>query len=80
MNVTKEQEQAILNQARMAQAQAMEQAISKMTDRCFQICSGKKGDGLDSGEVNCTVNCMDRYLDTMQLVSQALANKQQQQH
>lgn len=37
MNVTKEQEQAILNQARMAQAQAMEQAISKMTDRCFQV-------------------------------------------
>ncbi|RYH05326.1 Tim10/DDP family zinc finger protein [archaeon] len=40
------------------------------------MCAGKKGDGLDSNEMNCTVNCMDRYLDTLQEVGQALGNKQ----
>jgi hypothetical protein len=38
-NITQEQQNAILQQTRMVQAQAMEQAVGKMTDRCFTVSS-----------------------------------------
>jgi hypothetical protein len=40
-----------------------------------QICTGKKGSGLDSSEKNCLSNCIGRYMDTMGVVSEVLANK-----
>lgn len=38
-----------------------------------QLCAGKRGNHLDSSEANCVVNCMDRYMETMHVVSQAVS-------
>lgn len=41
-----------------------------------QLCAGKKGDRLDTSESQCVVHCMDRYMDAMQVVTQALEAQQ----
>lgn len=42
----------------------------------LQLCAGKKGDHLDTSEAQCVVHCMDRYMETMQVVSSSLQNRQ----
>ena len=42
----------------------------------FQLCTGKKGNHLDSTEVSCINNCTERYMETMQVVSQSIASRQ----
>jgi len=45
----------------------------KITDKCFERCVTRPGAKLDDSEKLCTAKCMDRYLDSMTLVSQAWA-------
>lgn len=42
----------------------------------LQVCTGKRGDGLDSTEKNCLHNCINRYMDTMNVVNQTLVSRQ----
>lgn len=38
-----------------------------------KLCAGKRGNHLDQSEATCIVNCMDRYIETMHVVNQAIA-------
>jgi import inner membrane translocase subunit TIM13 len=61
------------------QQQFVQDLMHKITDNCFKTCTGKRGEGLDSSESNCVSNCMDRYMDTMGVVNQALMSRQSRQ-
>lgn len=42
----------------------------------YQVCTGKRGENLDSSEKQCLNHCMDRYADTMNVVNQSLVSRQ----
>ncbi|KOO52918.1 mitochondrial import inner membrane translocase subunit tim13 [Chrysochromulina tobinii] len=54
-------------------AQYIQEVMQKITDKCFERCVTRPGAKLDDSEKLCTAKCMDRYLDSMTLVSQAWA-------
>ena len=57
----------------------IQQAISKLTETCFDKCVTKPGNKLDSSEANCIANCAGRYLDSsVFIVNRMMAKKQQQ--
>mmetsp|Transcript_11242 Transcript_11242/g.10866 ORF Transcript_11242/g.10866 Transcript_11242/m.10866 type:complete len:80 (-) Transcript_11242:1095-1334(-) len=58
------------------QNQMVQDLMNKMTDNCFKVCTGKRGENLDSTEKQCLNHCMDRYADTMNVVNQSLVNRQ----
>ena len=45
------------------QKAVIQQAISKLTETCFDKCVTKTNRGLDQSEANCISNCAGRYLD-----------------
>jgi len=59
-------------QGQMA-AQYIQEVMQKITDKCFHKCVTKPGPKLDDSEKVCMAKCMDRYLDSMAIVSQAWA-------
>ena len=56
----------------MQQVQQIMQAIS---DKCFEMCVPKPASRLSNSEQACLAQCMDRYYETMGLVTQAVAKK-----
>ena len=46
------------------QKAVIQQAISKLTETCFDKCITKPGAKLDATEANCIANCAGRYLDS----------------
>jgi len=50
--------------------------MNKMNEQCFKKCAGRSGNHLDTKEKNCLTNCMDRYMETMNVVSQAIKNRE----
>eukprot|EP01034_Spumella_vulgaris_P019115 gene19115-24428_t len=64
---TRQQQEQYLQQVRLAaQQQMMQSLMTTMTEKCFKVCTGKKGDHLDSSEATCIAHCTDRYMETMQ--------------
>ncbi|KAG5332641.1 TI13B translocase, partial [Acromyrmex heyeri] len=53
--------------------------IRKMTEKCFKKCIGKPGTSLDSSEQKCVAMCMDRYMDSFNLVSKTYSERLQRE-
>lgn len=66
----------VKQQIALANAQEM---LSKMTEKCFKKCISKPGKALDSSEQRCITQCMDRFLDTWNLVSRTYGNRLQRE-
>lgn len=49
-----------------------------MTDKCFKKCITSPGSSLGSSDQKCVSLCMDRYMDSFNLVSRAYTRKLQQ--
>ncbi|XP_039499633.1 mitochondrial import inner membrane translocase subunit Tim13 [Drosophila santomea] len=47
----------------------IQELIQKMTHRCFDVCIAMPGLELRSTEHDCLANCMDRFMDSVQVVS-----------
>ncbi|EDX02763.1 mitochondrial import inner membrane translocase subunit Tim13 [Drosophila yakuba] len=47
----------------------IQELIQKMTRRCFDVCIAMPGLELRSTEHDCLANCMDRFMDSVQVVS-----------
>lgn len=60
--------------AEMAVAQVQE-LMQKTVKHCFKTCVGRSGSSLSSSEQRCISNCVDRYFDSMAVVSEAYLNK-----
>ncbi|KAF5290294.1 hypothetical protein FQR65_LT11628 [Abscondita terminalis] len=56
----------VKQQIAVANAQEL---LTKMTEKCFKKCINKPGTSLDNSEQKCIAMCMDRYMDSWNLVS-----------
>ncbi|KAK4873352.1 hypothetical protein RN001_015381 [Aquatica leii] len=56
----------VKQQIAVANAQEL---LTKMTEKCFKKCIIKPGTSLDNAEQKCIAMCMDRYMDSWNLVS-----------
>jgi import inner membrane translocase subunit TIM13 len=59
-------------------AAALQDLFQKITDKCYVKCVAKPSPKLDNNDQTCLAKCMDRYLDTMTVVSQTMATRSQQ--
>lgn len=60
------------------QQTAQRELMTKMTEKCFAKCVTAKGAGkLERGEQMCLGMCIDRYVDCMNAVNEALVARQQ---
>jgi len=53
----------------------MQELVNKINESCFKKCAGTSGDSLASRERECLANCMGRYLESMQVVNEALSQR-----
>ncbi|XP_004348222.1 hypothetical protein CAOG_04394 [Capsaspora owczarzaki ATCC 30864] len=76
MSLTRENRDKIMDQMRqqMAVAHAQE-LLQKMSERCFVKCVVKPGTSLELSERQCVAKCMDRYMESWNVVSRAYANR-----
>uniref|UniRef100_A0A182XVB6 Mitochondrial import inner membrane translocase subunit n=1 Tax=Anopheles stephensi TaxID=30069 RepID=A0A182XVB6_ANOST len=56
-----------------------QELVTKMTEKCFKKCVGKPGQDLDGSEQKCIAMCMDRFMDSWNVVSRALTQRLQQE-
>mmetsp|Transcript_20992 Transcript_20992/g.27250 ORF Transcript_20992/g.27250 Transcript_20992/m.27250 type:complete len:83 (-) Transcript_20992:278-526(-) len=76
-NMSPDQQQAVIMKLRQeVQAQALQELVQKMTEKCHAKCADSSGDRLTNKEQNCLAMCMDRYIDTMGAVNQAMLDRQ----
>lgn len=73
---TQAQQQEYLNSVRQQlQVQMIQDLTTKVTDNCFRLCATKRGVGMDSSEKSCMGNCMERYMETMNVVKSSLESR-----
>jgi len=65
-------------QAQVALAN-MQELLTKVTDKCFKKCVTSPGTSLAGSDQKCLAMCMDRYMDTFNLVSKAYVQRIQQE-
>ncbi|KAF9067204.1 Tim10/DDP family zinc finger-domain-containing protein [Rhodocollybia butyracea] len=60
----------LMDQVRTELAQAnAQQLMNNMNERCFKACVTKPGDSLSSSEQTCLTRCLDRFMETFNIVS-----------
>ncbi|CAK9295092.1 unnamed protein product [Gordionus sp. m RMFG-2023] len=79
--LTAGQKQDVIEKVRQQIALAnAQELIQKMSDKCFQKCISKPGASLDNYEQKCLAMCMDRYMDSWNLVSKTYSNRLKKEH
>ncbi|KAF6034033.1 TIMM13 [Bugula neritina] len=74
------QRQQIMEQVNMQVEMAkLKQLLEGVQDKCFKMCVSKPGSSLASSEQKCLGQCMDRYLDAVQVVEKTYINRLQQE-
>ncbi|KAL5971545.1 Mitochondrial import inner membrane translocase subunit Tim13-B [Taenia solium] len=53
--------------------------MDQLTQKCFEKCVSKPGASLDNSEQKCLGNCMDRYMDSVNLISKVFVNRLRQE-
>ncbi|XP_050440581.1 mitochondrial import inner membrane translocase subunit Tim13-like [Adelges cooleyi] len=53
----------------------IELLLTKMSRLCFNKCVTKPANSLDSSEQKCVTMCMDRYMETVSLVSKSFGER-----
>ncbi|XP_050521227.1 mitochondrial import inner membrane translocase subunit Tim13-like [Daktulosphaira vitifoliae] len=53
----------------------IELLLTKMSRLCFNKCVSKPASSLDSSEQKCVTMCMDRYMETVSLVSKSFGER-----
>ena len=78
-NLSPEQAQAVMQQVRQQGAmQAQQEILVSSSKKCFEKCVSRPGATLSNKEQTCLAMCFDRYLETMQVVSQSMADRSNQ--
>ncbi|MFH4981821.1 hypothetical protein AB6A40_008530 [Gnathostoma spinigerum] len=76
--LTPEQQNEVIagvkQQAAIANAQNL---ITDLSEKCTQKCITSPGSSLSNGEKQCLTRCMDRFMDSWNLVSQVLQKRLQ---
>ncbi|XP_022226768.1 mitochondrial import inner membrane translocase subunit Tim13 [Drosophila obscura] len=66
----------VKQQIAVANAQEL---LTQMTQKCFRKCVSKPGSSLDSSEQKCISMCMDRFMDSWNLISRAYGQRLQRE-
>ncbi|XP_059470519.1 mitochondrial import inner membrane translocase subunit Tim13-like [Neocloeon triangulifer] len=70
------QKEELMDQVKQQMAiMTAQELLSKMTEKCFKKCVTKPGTSLDSSEQKCVAMCMDRFMDSFNLVSRSYSNR-----
>ncbi|CAI9715610.1 Hypothetical predicted protein [Octopus vulgaris] len=62
----------VKQQIALANAQEI---LQRMSEKCFKKCIVKPGSSLDNSEQKCIAMCMDRYMDSWNLVSRVYSSR-----
>lgn len=57
--------------------QTLQELMQTVTDKCFLKCVTKPSGSLTGSEQSCLAKCVDRYVDTMNIISRTLIEKQE---
>lgn len=52
-----------------------QELVEEMSEKCFNICIKKPGASLDNHEQRCIGNCMDRFIDSYNVISKSFMAK-----
>ncbi|XP_045463255.1 mitochondrial import inner membrane translocase subunit Tim13 [Harmonia axyridis] len=78
--LTGAQKDELMDQVKQQIAVAnVQELLTKMTEKCFKKCINKPGTSLDSSEQKCVAMCMDRYMDSWNLVSEVYRQRIQRE-
>lgn len=56
-------------------AQMVQEFFQTVRDKCFKVCVTSPSSALSKNEQKCLANCMDRYQDATNVVSQAVVSQ-----
>lgn len=56
-------------------AATYQQMVEDMSEKCFNMCIKKPGTSLDNYESRCLGNCMDRFIDSYNVVTKEFTAK-----
>lgn len=56
-------------------AQTAQEIVEDMTSQCFKSCIKKPGTSLDKSEQRCISYCMERYIDSHNLISKVFTSR-----
>ncbi|KAF4525394.1 hypothetical protein B566_EDAN014179 [Ephemera danica] len=74
--LTSAQKDELIDQVKQQLAIATAQELlGKMTEKCFRKCVTRPGTSLDSSEQKCVAMCMDRYMESYNLVSRSYSQR-----
>ncbi|EDW11245.1 mitochondrial import inner membrane translocase subunit Tim13 [Drosophila mojavensis] len=66
----------VKQQIAVANAQEL---LTQMTTKCFKKCVNKPGTSLDASEQKCVSLCMDRFMDSWNLISRTYGQRLQRE-
>merc|ERR1712021_41085 len=53
----------------------MQELLTKITDKCFKKCISSPSSSLSGGDQKCLAMCMDRYMDSFNIVSRSYTQR-----
>lgn len=56
-------------------AATLQELVEDMTEKCYTSCVKKPASSLDNYEQRCLANCMDRFIDSYNLVSRQFTSR-----
>jgi len=56
-----------------------QEILTRIGEKCFKKCIPKPGSSLDNSEQKCLAMCMDRFMDSWNLVSQTYTSRLQRE-
>ncbi|XP_037886154.1 mitochondrial import inner membrane translocase subunit Tim13-like [Glossina fuscipes] len=80
MTSTNSEKEEIIEEVKQQLAAAnAQELLTKMTEKCFCKCITRPGAQLNSSEQKCISMCMDRFIDSWNLVSRAYGTRIQRE-
>ncbi|CAH0488602.1 unnamed protein product [Peronospora farinosa] len=75
-NFTPQQKAELVNRVRSeVQQQALQELTQNLQEKCFDKCISRPNGKLDGKQQNCLALCINRYIDTMKVVSEAMVQR-----
>ncbi|TMW69349.1 hypothetical protein Poli38472_001505 [Pythium oligandrum] len=75
-NLTPAQKNELIMRVRSeVQAQALQELTQNLQEKCFDKCITNAKGKLDGKQQNCLALCINRYIDTMKVVSEAMVER-----
>ncbi|VDP21229.1 unnamed protein product [Soboliphyme baturini] len=75
-NISSSQREDLMNKVKVELAVAnIRELLQQLSNKCIKVCIKKPGKSLDSSEQKCLAHCVDRYVDSWNLVASAYRDR-----